>query len=212
MSMPEAGSRADITRWSSAQSHVPGESVAPNLAARLFCPFSRQPAGAEAHRSPAAGAGPARPDPVQQSFVEILAHFGAGGSLRRDRSHSTSRELHLVDSPNAQQQVLDGMLNLTAVTWCRFAASLAAFTALAWLDFTLRCSSGASSGRPRKHWAALCRWSGLTHNRNTPQVDVSRCNANASALDFRKIDDVLRNRANVPRSSRRIAPLMSEYV
>jgi hypothetical protein len=42
-----------------------------------------------------------------------------------------------VDSPDAQQQVLDGTLNLTAVTWCRFAASLAAFAALAWLDFTL---------------------------------------------------------------------------
>jgi hypothetical protein len=45
-------------------------------------------------------------------------------------------ELHLVDSPDAQQQVLDGTLNLTAVTWCRFAASLAAFAALAWLDST----------------------------------------------------------------------------
>jgi hypothetical protein len=44
-----------------------------------------------------------------------------------------------VDSPDAQQQVPDGTLNLTAVTWfcpCRFAASLAAFAALAWLDFT----------------------------------------------------------------------------
>ena len=45
----------------------------------------------------------------------------------------------LVDrlAADAQQQVLDGTLNLTAVTWCRFAASLAAFAALAWLDFTL---------------------------------------------------------------------------
>jgi hypothetical protein len=42
-----------------------------------------------------------------------------------------------VDLPDAQQQVLDGVLNLTAVTWCRFAASLAAFAALVWLDFTL---------------------------------------------------------------------------
>jgi hypothetical protein len=50
-------------------------------------------------------------------------------------------KFHLVDSPDAQQQVLDGStLNLTAVTWfcpCRFAASLAAIAALAWLDFTL---------------------------------------------------------------------------
>ena len=37
VSIPEAGRhRADIARWSSAPSHVPGESVAPNLAARLF--------------------------------------------------------------------------------------------------------------------------------------------------------------------------------
>ena len=32
--------------------------------------------------------------------------------------------------------------DLTAVTWCRFAASLAAFAALAWLDFTLLIFGG----------------------------------------------------------------------
>ena len=47
-----------------------------------------------------------------------------------------------MDSPDAQQQVLDGTLNLTAVTWCRFAASLAAFAALAWLDFTMLIFGG----------------------------------------------------------------------
>ena len=49
--------------------------------------------------------------------------------------------------------------DLTAVIWfcpCRFAASLAAFAALAWLDFTFLLFFGAFVRRPRKHWTASC--------------------------------------------------------
>jgi hypothetical protein len=95
-----------------------------------FDTFLDSPPAHEAHRLPG---GPARSDPLRHSFVEILTHFGAGGSLRRDRSHSTkplTRRTH-----NNKYWMVRS--NLTAITWfcpCRFAASLAAFAALARLD------------------------------------------------------------------------------
>ena len=92
---------------------------------------------------------------------------------RNDLRERTEKVAKVVSHVNEMAEQRIDRSDLTAVTWfcpCRFAASLAAFAALAWLDFTFL--RGHSPGHLRKHWAALCRRSDLTHGRNTAADDV----------------------------------------